>query len=335
MYYDSLRAIAETLELKNVSILVTGSTGLIGSCLIDVLITANKEFGTDIKIYALSRNKERIEHRFGKNVIPVIQDITKSLNKMNEYDFIVHLASNADPVLYATKPVETILTNVIGNKNILDYCVEHTNCKMVLASTFEVYGEIEGKCTYSEDDVSGKIDLTVLRNCYPESKRCSEFLVRSYVDEYNVKAVIARFPSVYGPTMSKSDSKAHAQFIRNALNGENIVLKSKGSQRRTYCYVIDAVSALLRIIIKGEIGEIYNIANEESVASIAEVAETCAEIANTEVVFDTPDETESKGFSRTKDCILDNQKLKNLGWKGKYKLKDGIKETLEYLQTGV
>ena len=82
-------------------------------------------------------------------------------------------------------------------------------------------------------------------------------------------------------TMMKSDSKAHAQFIRNALNGENIILKSKGDQRRTYCYVVDAASAIFKILSAGKNGEIYNISNEKSVASIAEVAKMCAEIAET------------------------------------------------------
>mgnify|MGYP000691830324 FL=1 len=107
--------------------------------------------------------------------------------------------------------------------------------------------------------MSGMIDQTILRNGYPESKRCCELLVRSYVEEFGINAVIARLPSVYGPTMLRSDSKAHAQFIRNALNGENIILKSKGDQRRTYCYVVDAASAIFKILSAGENGEIYNI----------------------------------------------------------------------------
>lgn len=331
MYENSVRELAKQIELRDVSILVTGATGLIGSCAIDVLSVLNKEFGANIKIYALGRNKNKIESRFGKNVIPVEQDIINPLDKKIEYDYIIHAASNADPKLYALQPVETILTNVIGNKNILDYCAEHLKTKMILTSSFEVYGELKGQDIYLEN-MSGIIDQTVLRNGYPESKRCSELLVRSYVDEYGVNAIIARLPSVYGPTMLESDSKAHAQFIRNALNGENIVLKSKGEQTRTYCYVLDVVSALFKILCAGKNGEIYNVSNENSIASIAEVAKTCAEIAGTKVVFDLPSEVETKGFSRSRNCILDNKKLKDLGWSGKYSLREGLEETLEYLR---
>lgn len=331
MYENSIRELAKQIGLRDVSILVTGATGLIGSCAIDVLSVLNKEFCANIKIYALGRNKNKIESRFGKNVIPVEQDIINPLDKKIEYDYIIHAASNADPKSYALQPVETILANVLGNKNILDYCAGHLKTKMILTSSFEVYGELKGQDIFLEN-MSGIIDQTVLRNGYPESKRCSELLVRSYVDEYGVDAIIARLPSVYGPTMLESDSKAHAQFIRNALNGENIVLKSKGEQTRTYCYVLDVVSALFKLLCAGKDGEIYNVSNENSIASIAEVAKTCAEIAGTKVVFDLPSEVEAKGFSRSRNCILDNKKLKDLGWSGKYSLREGLEETLEYLR---
>lgn len=331
MYEESINKFAKDLKLQDISILVTGATGLIGSCAIDIISVANNKYGANIKVYALSRNKKKIENRFGENVTPVVQNVVDPLEGTVEYDYIIHGASNADPKSYAIQPVETILTNVIGNKNVLDYCKNHVKTRMILTSSFEVYGELCGQDVYSEN-MSGIIDQTILRNGYPESKRCCELLVRSYVDEYGIDAVIARLPSVYGPTMLLSDSKAHAQFIKNALNGEDIVLKSKGEQRRTYCYVIDAVSALFRILDAGKTGEIYNISNENSIASIAEVAKTCAEIAGTRVVFELPSEVEAKGFSQSRNCILDNKKLKDLGWRGQYSLREGLEETLEYLR---
>ena len=329
-YRESVFEAAKKLPVTKGSFLITGATGLIGSCVVDVLSAANEQ-GSNFKVYALGRSGEKIEKRFGNKVIPMIQDIAEPLEDSSSYDYIIHCASNADPKSYAVQPVETILTNILGSRNVLEYCRNHAGTRMLFTSSFEVYGKIEGVAVYKEQ-MSGVIDQTLLRNGYPESKRSSELLVRSYVEEYDADAVIVRLPSVYGPTMAKSDSKAHAQFIRNALEKRNIVLKSKGEQIRTYCYVLDAVSAIFTVLFKGNTGEIYNISNEKSVASIAEVAEACAEIAGTKVVFDIPEETEKKGFSKPQNCILDNAKLKELGWEGRYNLRDGLRETMQYLR---
>lgn len=330
-YFDGINKVAKSLSIKSGIILVTGATGLIGSCIIDVLLAANSMYNADYKIYALGRDRNKIVSRFGNKVVPIVQNIVDKLPMNVEYDYIIHAASNADPRTYAIQPVETVLTNVIGNNNIFEYCRYHKKTRVILTSSFEVYGKIENHDIYKEEDC-GILDFQILRNGYPESKRCAEILLHSYVEEYNIDAVIARLSSIYGPTMQVNDSKAHAQFIRNALHGDNIVLKSKGSPRRTYCYVTDAASAILYVLFNGKTGEVYNIANEKSIASIAEVAQTIAGIVGTSVVFDFPDEIESKGFSKPQNCILDNSKLRKLGWHAEYILENGMRETIQTLK---
>ena len=333
IYRHALEKIIPDIVIKDGCVLVTGASGLIGSCLIDLLMLANN-YGRHFDVYALGRNKNKLKNRFsafeGSNMLHFVeQDIQKPLDRSIQYDYIVHGASNADPRNYALYPAETMLINITGAKNVLDYCKDHLSTKAIMLSTFEIYGNT-GKDVYQESD-AGVIDQNMIRSCYPESKRCMEILARCYVEEYGANAVIGRLCSIFGPTMIKDDSKAHAQFIRNALHGEDIVLKSKGEQRRTYCYVIDAVTAILYVLGKGVVGEAYNISNEESIVTIAEVAKTVAEIAGTKVVYDIPDEIEKKGFSKPQNCILDSQKLKALDWKGKYDIYTGLKECIEIL----
>lgn len=326
-YTDNIKKLAKELEIKKGDILITGATGLIGSCLIDVLLAANKYCLSEFVVYAMSRSFQKLKTRFEDKIIPIVQDVCMPLETSINFDYIIHAASNADPRKYATEPVETVLTNVVGMKNILDYCKNHKNTRVLMVSSFEVYGMIDGTDTYSED-MSGNVDFQYLRNGYTESKRCAEILLRSYVDEYGVNGVIARLASIYGPTMAESDSKAHAQFINKAVQGQNVILKSKGTQKRTYCYVIDAVSGIMTILIKGKKGEAYNVANEGSTATIAEVAEACAKLSGTKVVYDLPDKIEQKGFSKPQNCILNCSKLRTLGWNGKFSLIDGLQETI-------
>lgn len=302
--------------------------------MIDMLLLANS-VGRNYEVYALGRNRDKLVRRF-KNYIDnsnlhfIEQNICSPLDDSIEYDYIIHGASNADPLKYALYPVETMRINLDGVINILDYCKIHRKARLLYLSTFEVYGN-KGTDEYCEEQF-GILDVNSIRSSYPESKRCAEILIRSYIEEYGINASIARLCSVYGPTMTTDDSKAHSQFIRKALNNEDIILKSSGEQRRTYCYVIDAVTALLCILEKGENGEVYNISYEKSIASIKEVAHVVAETVGVDVIYGKPNETEARGFSKPQNCILINKRLRSLGWCGHYSLKQGIEETINILK---
>lgn len=327
IYKKSIEKIASVLPSKKASVLITGASGLIGSCMTEVLLLAG------YNVYALDLRKERLVERFGQETDKlhfIAQNICEPISSDFTFDYIIHAASFADPKSYAMYPAETILVNVVGARNVLDYAKSHKECRVLVTSTFEVYGKLD-QDSYKENDV-GLLDFNSLRSCYPESKRTTEVLVKSYVDEYQVDGLIVRFSSIYGPTMLKNDSKAHAQFLFRALNNEDIVLKSKGEQRRTYTYVMDAVDALFYVLFNGKTGEAYNVANGDSIISIAELASLIASLAGRKVVYDLPDELEKKGFSKPQNCILDTTKLTELGYVPKYGIKDGIVETLEIMK---
>ena len=326
-YQQSVKETAKRFVNNHKTILITGASGLIGSCLVDVLLESGFE------VYALDLRKERLIERFGSETDKlhyIAQNICSPLDENNNYDYIIHAASFADPKSYALYPAETILVNVLGANNVLEYAKNHKGTRVLMTSTFEVYGKLD-KDSYVEDDY-GLLDYNSLRSCYPESKRTTESLIRSYYDEYQVDGLIVRFSSIYGPTMLKNDSKAHAQFLFKGINKEDIVLKSKGEQRRTYTYVVDAVDALLYVLFNGKSGEAYNIANGKSIITIAELADKIAEICGVKVVFDLPDELEKKGFSKPQNCILVTDKLTALGWTPRYDIEKGLKETLQIMK---
>lgn len=333
-YREALERIIPNILIKDGRVLVTGASGLIGSCIIDLLLISN-EHGRKFDVFALGRNKDKLSAKFElfKNsgcLHFIEQDICCPLDDGVVYDYIIHGASNADPRNYALYPAETMLINIEGTKNVLDYCKVHPCTRVLMMSSFEVYGK-SNKDVY-EESFSGIINVNDIRSCYPESKRCMELLTRCYVDEFGVDAVICRLCSIYGPTMNNDDSKAHAQFIKNALNGEDIILKSKGEQRRTYCYVMDAITGLLCVLDKGVAGEVYNVSNEKSVLSIAEFAQIVADYTGKKVIMQDANDIERKGYSVPQNCILDNNKLSSLGWKGRYSIHKGIKECLTILR---
>ena len=144
--------------------------------------------------------------------------------------------------------------------------------------------------------------------------------------------VIPRFTRSYGPTMLPGDTKAISQFIRKAAAGEDIVLKSQGTQYYSYTYMADAVSGLLTVLLCGKSGEAYNIADVASDIALRDLAKIIAECAGTKVVFELPDEVERAGYSTATKARLDSTKLKKLNWEAKYDIASGIARTIAILR---
>lgn len=310
--------------------LITGATGLIGVCLIDALMEANKK-GADITIYAIGRNKAKAQERLGEyyddnHFCFIEQDVRQPIPEDINVDYIIPLASNTHPLAYSQYPIETVEINVKGAEYALQKAIT-CNAMVLYPSTVEVYGNARGEDVFTED-YTGQLNLGTARACYTESKRVSEALCQSYIAEKGVKVKIVRLSRIFGPTMLMSDTKASSQFIIKALKGEDIVLKSKGEQFFSYTYVADAVSAMLYVLLHGENGVAYNIANDQCNVHLKDFAQTCAEWTGKSVVFDLPSEVERKGFSVAMQAILDNSRLKSIGWVPKYEMKEAINRTL-------
>ena len=337
LYQEDLQKILEVSgieTLKGKKFLITGATGLIGVCLIDALMMFNSQ-GADIVIYAIGRSKGKAKNRLGEYYEDahfhfIEQDVRDTLPETITPDYIIPLASNTHPLAYSQYPIETIDINVKGCKNALDKAVESGAC-VLYPSTVEVYGNARNTDIFTED-YTGILNLSTARSCYTESKRVCEALCQSYIAEKNAKVKIVRLSRVFGPTMLMSDSKASSQFIIKALQKEDIVLKSKGEQFFSYTYVVDAVAAMLHVLIHGYIGEAYNIANDKCNVHLKDFALMCANIAGTKVVFDLPSERERKGFSVAMQAILSTDKLFSLGVEPLYSFKDAIERTIKILE---
>ncbi len=318
-------------KLYGCNILVTGATGLIGSCLVEVLMLhPNKRF----HVYAAGRDEERARQRFARfvdndNFHFLHYDVTLPLQSEVDFHFVIHAASNASPNFFTHRPVEIIKANIIGLNNLIEYGMKHQMQRLLFVSTGEVYGEGDGRIFTEE--YSGYIDPTSPRSCYPASKRAAETLCISYMAEYGVDVVIARPCHIYGPNFTESDNRVYAQFIRNVLCGEDIVMKSSGTQFRSWCYVADCVSALLHILLKGENGQAYNIADNASNISIRQLAELVAETTGHKVVMDIPSEEEKKGYNKVTKSVFSTEKIEALGWKPMTPINLGIKEIINYL----
>lgn len=322
-------------DLQGKSVLITGAGGLICSGIVDLLLMCNEMFSTNITIYAADYNVEGTTKRFesypDKNVLTTLKIIYYDATKKNQFsfksDYIIHGASNAHPKAIAEKPVETMLDNFSGMYDLLEYARKSKVLNIVFISSSEVYGLKETQTPFKENEY-GYLDILNPRNSYSSSKRAGETLCVSYSAEYGVHTNIVRPGHIYGPTASPKDSRVGSSFAYDAVNGKNIVLKSKGEQIRSYCYMLDCDSAILTVLLKGECSNAYNISNSKSIVTIKELAEMYADAGGVKVVFDMPSMVEKAAFNPMSNSSLDSKKLEKLGWEGRFDAKRGTLHTL-------
>lgn len=330
--------------LKGKKLAISGGTGMVGTFLVDVLMYRNMELKQNTDIYILGRDKYKAADRFakyGKSVYInfVKQDVNNPIEgicegtKISQIDYIIHAASNTHPMAYSEDPIGTISANIIGTKNLLDWATKVKCKRFVFLSSVEVYGENRGDVEKFSEEYMGYIDSNTLRAGYPESKRCGEALCQAYIKQRGMDVVIPRLSRVYGPTMLPSDTKALSQFIQKGIKHESIVLKSQGTQKYSYSYVADAVSAIFRIMFDGKCGEAYNVASDGSDIMLKDLAGIIANYVKKNVVFELPDAKESQGYSKATKAMLNTDKLKAIGWQSLYDIDKGLTRTIDILNS--
>ena len=332
LYQEDLQNILSLEGLKNIqgkTFLITGATGMVGVMLIDALMALG-----NVKVIAVGRNREKAKSRLGEyfendNFEFLVQDVCLPFPNNLDVDFIIPAASNTHPLAYSKYPIETILINVKGAEYALELASK-CNATVVYTSTNEIYGNAIANEVFTED-YNGKLNLSNARSCYNESKRTAESLCQSYIVEKNVNVKIARLCRIFGPTMLESDSKASSQFIKKAINNEDIVLKSEGNQYFSYTYVADAVIGLLQVLLHGETGVAYNVSSEKTNIHLKDFAQLCADYNHKKVIFDLPSAEERKGYSIAMKAILSNERIKGIGFKPMYSMQDAICRTCKIL----
>lgn len=310
-------------ELRGRTVFVTGATGLIGCTLTSALLQYNRKRGGNIQVIALVRDRKRAEEKFadwlasdGEGLVFLEGSLEDGPAVSGPVDYIVHCACPTDSAYFLEHPAETIGTICAGTKYVLELAREKTVRGIVFLSSLEVYGEIRTRRKLSETDL-GYIDIYSPRSSYPEGKRLAENLCCAYAREYGVPVTTVRLTQTFGPGVDRSDSHVFAYMARCALAGENIRLDTDGSKENMYLYTMDAVSAILLLLVRGERGAAYNAANEETYCSIREMAELVAKTlgrGTVEVEINVGQSNVEK-YRPNGYCRLDVSRLRALGWR--------------------
>lgn len=270
-------------DLRNCTVLITGATGLIGAACARVLMERNRVADAGIRVVCLARSAEKARNVLdgygeGDGLAVVEGDLTSDLSDAYP-DYIIHAACPTASSFFVERPVETADAIVAGTRAMLQLAREAAVRGLVYASSMEVYGRGNAKpgldhlLTESE---TGFMDPLQVRSSYSEGKRMAEQYCVAFAAEYGVPAFIVRLAQTFGPGVAPDDKRLFAQCVRAALAGEDIVLHTTGQSTRMYLYTMDAVTAILTVLAKGEPGKAYNAANPATYSSVVQLAETAA-----------------------------------------------------------
>lgn len=329
-------------EFEGSKILITGATGLIGRTLIKKIFDWNRRTDRPIKAAALVRNEQKaaavLADEIADGLEIMVGDVRTAEPRDIGADYIIHAASQASNIQFENDPVGTITANLTGTANVLDFAKKSGAKSTLIVSSLKVYGIIYGSQDKITEDDSGYIDFTSYKNCYAMGKRASETLAASYCREYGMNVKLARPAYIYGAA-TLDDDRVWAQFIANVVRGQDILLKSNGAANRSFCYVTDTATGLLTVLLKGENALPYNISCELSDTTIRGFARAaCAAFPerNISLKFANPADEQEPQNQPSPLCqvpeILDNKRLKSLGWQPKVSLKEGIKRAVAVLE---
>lgn len=325
VFEDDIKNIIEDFDMSvfdGKTVLVTGATGLLGKLCVRSLLDS----GFNTQVIALVRNEEKARSIFPetKRLTYLIQDINQKIQTERRVDYIIHSANTTSSKDFVEKPVETIYTIFNGTRNVLEFAKSKRLTGMVYLSSLEVYGRTDNEDVKEED--YGFLDILSPRSSYSEGKQMAENLCISYGCEYNVPVKIVRLSQTFGAGVLKDDNRVFAQFAKSVVNGENIILHTKGETKRNYCYTTDAVRAIFTVLTKGEQNNAYNVSNKNTYISIADMAKML-ENDTTKVEYMIDDL--NRGYNPIVKICLNTEKLEALGWSAKVDLCEMYKRLIE------
>lgn len=293
-----IKAIAKSIkkearQLEGKTLLISGGAGFLGSYIIATIYALNKKVlkkacrVISIDNYITGKKRRIREEIKDQNFIFKEADVTKPISIDEKVDYIIHAAGLASPVYYQKYPLETIESATIGVKKLLELGRRNKVKSFLYFSSSEIYGNPDPNFIPTPETYRGNVSTIGPRSCYDESKRLGETICMVYYSLYKIPVKIVRPFNIYGPGMLPNDYRVVPTFVSSAIARKPLPVHDLGNQTRTFCYISDAITGFLKVLLLGKVGEVYNVGNNNNEISMLELAKLISGIFNNKIEVKT------------------------------------------------
>ena len=334
----------ESGKFKNSNIFITGCCGFLGYYFLHFFNTYKKELGIS-SVVAVDNFQVGKPHWLDEilkdgNIdlqeFDIIDGDLSKISRNKSNSFVIHMASIASPVFYRKYPLKTIEANIWGLKRLLDDYKDETLRGFLFFSSSEIYGDPSPENIPTPETYRGYVNTIGPRACYDESKRFGETICYEYSKEYNLPVALARPFNNYGPGMKLGDKRVPADFAKAVINNDDIVILSDGKPTRTFCYISDAITGYLKVLLYGKF-DAFNIGISKPEISILELAKIYEAKAKKlfnyagEVKYQTSDEKNYLTDNPNRRCPVITKAQTLLNYKPEISVEEGVERFLKYL----
>jgi nucleoside-diphosphate-sugar epimerase len=331
---------SESSPFSGQKVLITGAAGFLGAHFVHYFLRLNDSgaLKSPVKITAVDNFLRGIPPwleplKSRKDLEIVTHNIIQPLD-WKSWNYVIHGASIASPTFYRKYPLETMDANVIGLRNFLESAVKFKDDvkSFLFFSSSEIYGDPDPSNIPTKEDYRGLVSCTGPRACYDESKRYGETLCVSFWQVHKTPVKTARPFNNYGPGLKITDRRVLPDFFRDVLSGRDIVMMSDGSPTRTFCYITDAISGYLKILLSSHNGEAFNIGIESPEISMRDLAQLVIKITGTKqkLVLGKSQESTYLTDNPQRRCPSIEKARKLLGYNPTVGLEEGLLKTYKY-----
>lgn len=327
----------EARALSGKTVLLSGGAGFLGRYFVGVFKALNRQ-GLTSPCRVISVDNYITGERdgvFGVNddphVLSLWGDVTVPLPLREPVDYIIHAAGLASPVYYQQYPLETIESAVMGAKHLLELGKRNTLKGFLLFSSSEIYGDPDPRAVPTPETYCGNVSSVGPRACYDESKRLAETLSLIYYQQFGVPVKIVRPFNVYGPGMKPDDRRVVPTFALRTIRGETLPVHGDGHQTRTFCYITDAMTGFLKVLLSGRPGEVYNVGSSDQEITMGELGNLFVELGATAARVETIAYPGTYPAGEPQRRAPDLTKIRTqLGYEPRVQLRDGVLRFLQW-----